>query len=87
MKVEDAAKAFDELNPLKTKNSGLDAEIRKAHILARVALYLQMPGKPYPDGDGGILACPNCRSGEYLSNEDGNRNEYCGQCGKRIDWT
>lgn len=26
-------------------------------------------------------------SGEYLYNEDGNRNRYCGQCGQRIDWT
>lgn len=41
---------------------------------------------PHPDGDTEILACPTCGSGEYLHNEDGNRNRYCGQCGQIIDW-
>lgn len=30
--------------------------------------------------------CPVCRGGEYLHNEDGNRNNYCGSCGIRLDW-
>lgn len=42
---------------------------------------------PYPDGDQSILACPRCGSGEYLYNEDGNEQNYCGQCGQRIDWS
>lgn len=33
----------------------------------------------HPDGDEYILACPRCGSGEYLHNEDGNQNEFCGQ--------
>lgn len=41
---------------------------------------------PYPDGDMSIEACPCCGSGEYLHNQDENRNEYCGQCGQRIKW-
>lgn len=41
---------------------------------------------PFPDGDFGIMACPTCGSGEFLHNEDGNRNRYCGQCGQAIDW-
>jgi len=41
---------------------------------------------PHPDGDQSILACPNCGSGEYLHNEDGNRNKFCGQCGTAINW-
>ena len=44
------------------------------------------PKSPYPDGDHSILACPSCGSGEYLWNEDGNRNNFCGQCGQAIDW-
>ena len=31
--------------------------------------------------------CPCCGSGEYLYNEDENRNEYCGQCGIKLDWS
>lgn len=31
--------------------------------------------------------CPCCGSGEYLHNEDENRNEYCGQCGIKLDWS
>lgn len=30
--------------------------------------------------------CPMCGSGEYLHNEDGNENDYCGQCGTQLDW-
>lgn len=39
---------------------------------------------PHPDGDNSILACPCCGSGEYLENEDGNENRFCGQCGQRV---
>ncbi len=40
----------------------------------------------HPDGDEYILACPRCGSGEYLHNEDGNQNDYCGQCGQKLEW-
>lgn len=39
-----------------------------------------------PFADDGIIACQCCDSGEYLYNEDGNQNGYCGNCGARIDW-
>ena len=39
-----------------------------------------------PFADDGIIACQCCGSGEYLYNEDGNLNNFCGQCGTRIDW-
>lgn len=42
---------------------------------------------PYPDGDTSIIACPHCGSGEYLHNEDGNEQNYCGQCEQAIDWS
>ena len=45
------------------------------------------PLSPYPDGDTSIIACPRCGSGEYLYNEDGNEQNYCGQCGQAIDWS
>ena len=39
-----------------------------------------------PDGDKNIMACPRCGSGEYLHNEDGNEQNFCGQCGQAIEW-
>ena len=59
---------------------------RAACNVAQGALYLQMKASPYPGGNENVLACQNCKSGEYLYNEDGNRNNFCGQCGKAIDW-
>lgn len=47
---------------------------------------LNIPASPYPDGDKGVMACPNCGSGEYLHNADENENAYCGQCGQAIKW-
>lgn len=43
---------------------------------------LNIPASPYPDGDKGVMACPNCGSGEYLHNADENENAFCGQCGQ-----
>ena len=39
-----------------------------------------------PFAEDGIVSCQCCGSGEYLYNEDGNQNGYCGNCGARIDW-
>lgn len=39
-----------------------------------------------PFAEDGIIACQCCGSGEYLYNEDGSHNNFCGQCGARIDW-
>ena len=33
------------------------------------------------------MACPRCGSGEYLYDEDGREQNYCGQCGQKIDWS
>lgn len=44
------------------------------------------PIPPCEDDDPSIMFCGRCRSGEYLHNEDGARNAYCGQCGQKIDW-
>ncbi len=52
-----------------------DKELVKQHAIS-----------PFEDDDPYIIFCQRCGSGEYLHNEDGNRNEYCGQCGQRVDW-
>ena len=38
-------------------------------------------------GQGVASYCPSCGSGEYLHNEDGNENDFCGQCGAPLDWS
>ena len=42
------------------------------------------PQSPYEDDN--ILKCPRCGSGEYLTNEDGNTNLFCGQRGQALEW-
>lgn len=39
-----------------------------------------------PFAEEGVIACQVCRSGEWLYNEDGAPNAFCGQCGHRITW-
>ena len=63
--------------------AALDTALRMGYS----ALRLQIPRSPFPDGDKSILACPNCGNGEYLHNEDGAENTFCGQCGQAIDWS
>lgn len=83
MKIE---RAFQILDPTHREHYESIKPVNEACIVARAALYMRMKESPYPDGDPNVLACPNCKSGEYLHNEDGSRNSFCGQCGKAIKW-
>lgn len=62
------------------------ATFNRAIDMAIRAIEYRIAQSPHPDGDEHIEACANCGSGEYLTNWDGNRNDYCGQCGQKIDW-
>lgn len=43
----------------------------------------QNQSKLMPDS----FVCQNCGSKNFLFNEYGEQNEFCGHCGHRIDWT
>lgn len=58
----------------------------EACVIGRDAVLKLAKKSPFPDGDKSIYACACCGSGEYLFNEDGNYNRYCGNCGQAIDW-
>lgn len=60
--------------------------VNEACRMGMKALERMVPRPPHPDGDEQILACPRCGSGEYLHNEDGNEQRFCGQCGQAIKW-
>lgn len=79
-------RAFEILDPVHREHYKSIEPVNEACRMGRVALFLQMKESPYPDGDNSVLACPNCGSGEYLHNEDGNINNFCGQCGKALKW-
>lgn len=51
-----------------------------------IALAKQIPQSIYDDELHDVIACPRCHSGEYLFNEDGEPNSFCGQCGQAILW-
>lgn len=57
--------------------------VNEACQMGRAALEKMVPRSVCLDG---IEACQGCGSGEYLYNEDGNRNRFCGQCGQAIKW-
>lgn len=60
--------------------------VMEACRMGRGALEKMLPLSPHPDGDERVEACQGCGSGEFLYNEDGNRNRFCGQCGQAIKW-
>ena len=62
------------------------APVNEACTMGRNALAKLLPESPYDDGLQDVLACPRCGSGEYLRNEDGAPNRFCGQCGQAIKW-
>lgn len=78
MPLERAAEILD---PAHRESYESLAVVEEACQMGMEALKLRIPRSPYPDGDKSILACPNCRSGEYLHNQDEAENPFCGQCG------
>lgn len=79
-------RAMEILNPEhKERYENLEPVI-EACWMGRSALRNMLPLSPHPDGDEHTEACQGCGSGEYLYNEDGNRNRFCGQCGQAIEW-
>lgn len=54
--------------------------------MGMVALKMQIPEVPLVPGAIFDFTCPHCGSRDYLKNEDGNRNKFCGQCGKALNW-
>lgn len=54
--------------------------------MGMVVLKMQIPEVPLAPGAIFDFTCPHCGSLDYLKNEDGNRNKFCGQCRKALDW-
>lgn len=80
-------RAIEILDPEHREHYESIRPVNEACRMGMRTLRLRIPRSPYPDGDKSILACANCGSGEYLYNEDGNENTFCGQCGQVIDWS
>lgn len=83
MKIE---RAIEILDPEHREEYESLEPVNEACRMGMVALRLMIPRPPHPDGDEHLLACPCCGSGEYLHNEDGSEQRFCGQCGQAIDW-
>lgn len=83
MKIE---RAIEILDPEHREKYESMEPVNEACRMGMVALQLMIPRTPHPDGDEHLLACPCCGSGEYLHNEDGSEQRFCGQCGQAIDW-
>lgn len=60
--------------------------VMEACRMGRAALEKLVPLSIHTDEDKHTDACQGCGSGEFLYNEDGNRNRFCGQCGQAIKW-
>lgn len=79
-------RAMEILDPTHREVYESIAPVNEACLMGAEALSKNIPRSPYPDGNKRILACHRCGSGEYLHNEYGNRNSFCGQCGQAIYW-
>ena len=79
-------RAIEILDPNHREHYESIEPVNEACRMGSAALRKQIKESPHPDGDLGVLACPGCGSGEYLHNEDGVENQFCGQCGQAITW-
>lgn len=89
MKLEPAMsieRAVEILDPTHRERYESIEPVNEACRMGRDALRLRIPKSPYQDALRDTLECPICGSGEYLHNEDGNKNKFCGQCGQAITW-
>lgn len=81
MKIERAREILDPEHREEYKSL---EPVKEACQMGRAALEKMVPRSVCLDG---IEACQGCGGGEYLYNEDGNRNKFCGQCGQAIEWS
>lgn len=84
MEIEQAAEIL--FNESMLIGRGDRKVLNEACRLGGEALGKLVKKSPFPDGDKRIYGCACCGSGEYLFNEDGSYNRYCGNCGQAIDW-
>lgn len=61
-----------------------DVLVYNKHEIA-LALGKHLP-KSVIEGQSVAPYCPRCGSGEYMTNEDGSQNAFCGQCGQALNW-
>ena len=79
-------RAAEILNPTHYEDYDSLETVQEACRMGMVALKMQIPEVPLAPGAIFDFTCPHCGSRDYLKNEDGNRNKFCGQCGKALDW-
>ena len=76
MKIE---RAIEILDPNHREHYESIEPVNEACRMGATALHRRIPAAPHPEDSPNILACPICGSGEYLHNEDGTPNSFCGQ--------
>lgn len=79
-------RAIEILDPTHREHYESIAPVNEACRMGMDALHRRLPKPPFQDALRDTLECPICGSGEYLHNEDGNNNKFCGQCGQAITW-
>lgn len=79
-------RAAEILNPTHYEDYDSLETVQEACRMGMVALKMQIPEVPLAPGAIFDFTCPHCGSRDYLKNEDGKRNKFCGQCGKALDW-
>ena len=55
-------------------------------MICEIRRYNKETGVAVRYGNNISEFCGVCGSGEYMTNEDENKNNYCGQCGTTLDW-
>lgn len=86
-RIMEIERAMEILDPEHREHYESIEPVNTACRMGMEALARRIPRPPHPDEYPSILACPACGSGEYLYNEDGNEQRFCGQCGQAIDWS
>ena len=87
MTIERAVEILDPESKERFYGESGKREAFEAMKMGKEALGKQIKKSPHPYWTGNSAACPYCASAQYLYNEDGRRNKYCGSCGQAIDWS
>lgn len=86
MTIERAAEIMDPENKEKFYGESGKQEVFEAMRLAKVALEMRIKKTVHPYWTGNSAACSYCASAQFLYNEGGRRNRFCGECGQMLDW-
>ena len=79
---------YEDVKRIRENPTAEDVDNKELQRLIDIAIERQIPREfDNKDEDDVVYGCHNCGEINALWKANGDRNQYCGNCGQKIDWS